>query len=252
MLSRGQEHLISLGHDQAAAPTSFIYCYSPDNQGYSYNTDGQTPLHVAASHSNTAMVELLCRHFPHVINKADNNGATALHLASRAHPEPSALSSTFATRISTKPAEDTSTIEVLLAQHANVRAQDKDGNTCLHFASAWGNLKAIRVLIEAGADPLCSNNAGWPAEYYSLTVQAEVYYRNLVAEWEKRRTDDEARRKEASARGPGVRLVTKDDEDFDESSIDDARDRADSGSSRKTTSTASGLGVSISRADTWG
>lgn len=188
------------------------------------------------------------------MNKPDQVGATPLHLASRAHPTPSAYTSTFATRISTKAAEDTSTIETLLAHGATVHARDAEGDTCLHYASAWGNLKAVRVLIQAGADPLARNNDGWTPEYYSVTVQAEVYYRNLVAEWEKRRAEENVRIKEQRARSAaGVRLVT-DDETDEELSWEDARDRASSGASRGTTGTngtSSGLGLGIGRTESW-
>jgi len=250
------QHLISLGHDCSEPPGEFIYLYSTTNQGPSYNTDGHTPLHLAASHSYNPVVQLLCTSFPHVVNRPDHIGATALHLASRAHPTPSATTSTFATRISTKAAEDTSTIETLLAHDADVHARDTKGNTCLHYASAWGNLKAVRVLIQAGADPLARNNDGWTPEYYSVTVQAEVYYRNLVAEWEKRRAEENVRIREQRARSAaGVRLVTDDDGDeSEELSWEDARDRASSGASRGTTGTTgtnSGLGLGIGRTESW-
>lgn len=229
-----------------------MYTYSTTNQGPSYNTDGQTPLHLAASHSHTYVVEVLCTSFPHLVDRPDSSGATALHLAARAHPTPSATTSTFAKRISTKAAEDTSTISLLLTHNAEIEAQDGKGNTCLHYASAWGNLKAVRLLIQNGADPLARNHEGWQPEYYSVTVQAEVYYRNLVAEWEKRRAEENIRMKEVRARSAaGVRLVTADEgEEGEDLRWDDARDRASSGASRGTTGTgtsgaSTGLGLSL-------
>ena len=233
-----------------------MYLYSTRNQGTSYNTDGQTALHLAASHSQNAVVERLCSYFPYLISKPAYDGSTPLHLASRAHPTPSAGSSTLATRISTKAAEDTSTIETLLAHDADVHAQDNKGSTCLHYASAWGNLKAVRVLIKSGADPLARNRDGWTPEYYSVTVQAEVYYRNLVAEWERRRAEEEIRLKESRARSAaGVRLVDADadadDAESSELSWEDARDRADSGGSRRTNGSNSGLGLTMISRETW-
>jgi ankyrin repeat protein len=247
-----QEHLVSLGHDFSEPPGDFIYLYSTKSQGPSYNTDGHTPLHLAASHSHTAVVERLCSYFPHLVNKPANDGSTPLHLASRAHPTPSIVSSTFAARISTKAAEDTSTIETLIANNADIHAEDHKGNTCLHYASAWGNLKAVRVLVQSGADPLARNKDGWTPEYYSVTVQAEVYYRNLVAEWERRKAEDEMRMKESRARSAaGVRLVDNDDTESSELSWEDARDRADSGASRRTNESNSGLGLTMPSRETW-
>lgn len=59
-------------------------------------------------------------------------------------------------------------------------ASDLDGNTALHYASAYGQLKAIRALLVAGANPGAKNAYSWTPIEYSSTVQAEVYFRGLV------------------------------------------------------------------------
>ncbi len=59
-------------------------------------------------------------------------------------------------------------------------AVDLDGNTALHYASAYGQLKAIRALLAAGANPGARNAYSWTPIAYSSTVQAEVYFRGLV------------------------------------------------------------------------
>ncbi|KAL8938517.1 MAG: hypothetical protein Q9216_003847, partial [Gyalolechia sp. 2 TL-2023] len=53
-------------------------------------------------------------------------------------------------------------------------AADVDGNTALHYASAYGQLKAIRALLGAGANPGARNAYSWTPIAYSSTVQAEV------------------------------------------------------------------------------
>lgn len=63
-----------------------------------------------------------------------------------------------------------------------LQASDLDGNTALHYASAYGQLKCIRALLEAGADPHRRNAWSWTAVNYSLSVQAEVYFKGLVGE----------------------------------------------------------------------
>ncbi|GAW26909.1 putative spherulin-1b precursor protein [Rosellinia necatrix] len=68
-----------------------------------------------------------------------------------------------------------------------VRNADIDGNTALHFASSNGHLLVLRTLLAAGADADRKNIWSWSAVAYSATVQAEVYFKNLVAEVEKRR-----------------------------------------------------------------
>ena len=249
-----QEHLISLGHDASGPATSgFISWHSVTTLGPSYNTDGDTPLHLAASHSYTEVVELLCPQFPSMINRANKEGATPLHLACRAHPPPSALACTQSLKVSSKPPEDSSTVEALLNHDADVHAVDNDGNGCLHYASTWGNLKAVRALIKAGADPLQRNRQGWTPQYYSITVQAEVYYKNLVAEWEKRKAEEAIRMKERRGKGGGGLRLVKDEEN-DHGGLSDgheARARAASLESFASSATDDELHVSLRRNDTW-
>jgi hypothetical protein len=219
--------------------------------GLTYNTDDQTPLHYAAARSHARIAELLCKHFPQSIEKHDKEGRTPLHLAAQAQaPTTKLMNPAFASN--SRNLEDTSTLQVLLAYHADVRAVDKVGSTCLHYATAWGNLKAVRVLVQAGADPLARNNDGWLPQYYSVTTQAEVYFRNLVAEWEKRQAEEELRhRQRLEAERGGVRLVSEEDDGTDGTESDDGRNRADSGSSHFTTASEGGLGISIGRTDSW-
>ena len=83
---------------------------------------------------------------------------------------------------------------------ALVHSRDALGNTALHHASASGNLKVIRALIIAGSDPLAKNNSGWQPQEYSVSIQAEVYYKGLVSEWKERTAQSQTRR--AASRSP--------------------------------------------------
>lgn len=78
-------------------------------------------------------------------------------------------------------------------------AYDNNGNTALHHASAAGELKSLRLLLQAGAAPFAQNAYSWTPIAYSSTVAAEVYFKNLVAEFEKRRV--EGLREERDGRG---------------------------------------------------
>lgn len=101
-------------------------------------------------------------------------------------------------------------VTTLLSHNASVTAADNDGNTALHYAAAYGQLKVIRTLLYAGASPLARNAYSWTPIFYSSTVAAEVYFKNLVAEFEKRRV--EGMREERVKKGiGGVRLVTNED-----------------------------------------
>ena len=138
-------------------------------------------------------------------------------------------------------------MEQLLRAGADARRVDRKGNNCLHYATAWGNLKAVRLLMQAGADPLGANAAGWTPEYYSLSVQAEVYYRNLVAEYARRRIDDKTKHRERQAKGGGaVRLVATEDTGS-ETGSEESRSRADSGESPGTIERDGGLGIRIAK-----
>jgi uncharacterized protein len=240
--------LISLGHDRSAEQDPQYEIYSPgvDNLGVSVNHDGQCPLHLAAMYSRAPIVEMLCAQFPHTVDRTDNDGRTPLHLACAAHIMP--LTALMQSVKTTKSVEDLSIIETLIAYGADVCAQDNKGDTCLHNATSWGHLKAVRALIQAGADPLCTNYAGWAPHNYSLTVQAEVYYRNLVAEWEKRKAEDKIQQSERERRGNlkgggAVRLVS-DEEDVG-SGLDQSRSRSGSARSQPTSESDTGLGITV-------
>ena len=229
------------------------------NLGVSVNTDRHCPLHLAAMHSQRDVVKALCNHFPDTVNRKDHNGATPLHLASSAHVIPGTSNTvTTSSKATVRTQEDVSIIETLVTHGADVNAKNNRGDICLHNATAWGNLKAVRALIQAGADPLCRNFEGWAPHDYSLTVQAEVYYRNLVAEWEKRKAEEDMRlQNERRAKGPGgVRMVTQDESDdgaseASRSRASSARSHAASSRSQTTSEGQSetGLGISVGDVD---
>ncbi len=64
---------------------------------------------------------------------------------------------------------------------------DASGNTPLHYASAYGQLKSIRTLLEHGADASARNAWSWTPVSYSASVQAEVYFKGLVNAAERER-----------------------------------------------------------------
>ncbi len=70
---------------------------------------------------------------------------------------------------------------------ASPALQDMDGNSALHHASAQGELKAVRVLLQFGADPLLPNTYSWTPIAFSSTPAAEAYFHQLAGEIEKRR-----------------------------------------------------------------
>lgn len=94
---------------------------------------------------------------------------------------------------------------------ASPAAHDSDGNTALHHASAAGELKACRVLLQYGASPVAQNAYSWTPIHYSATNAAEMYFKALVQEFEKRRVEQGRMEKERERqKAAGVRLVTDD------------------------------------------
>jgi hypothetical protein len=89
---------------------------------------------------------------------------------------------------------------------------DQDGNTALHHASASGELKALRLLLQYGANPLANNTFAWTPLHYSATPAAEAYFKTLIIEVEKKKAEGKREQRERDRqRTAGVRLVTDQD-----------------------------------------
>ncbi|KAF4554637.1 Ankyrin repeat-containing protein 1 [Elsinoe fawcettii] len=143
-----------------------------DYHEISQNTNWDTPLMLAAEKSHVEVGELLIARCARSLTWKNKRGLDALSIAaSRPNSHP-LITSLLAH--STHP--------------ASVSHRDNQGNTPLHHASAAGALKALRILLEAGADPSAKNNAYWTPLAYSQTVQAEVYFKQLIAEFNPGRT----------------------------------------------------------------
>ncbi|KAN0101417.1 ankyrin [Hyaloscypha variabilis] len=163
--------------------------------GISLNEDHQTPLMLASRAGHTDAVHLICTAFPQSIPKRDIRGRDAIIFASEGgHDTCLQILLTFAPG---GPAEC-------------LGNKDVDGNTALHYASSNGHLLVLRTLLAAGADSEVRNVWSWTPVAYSATVQAEVYFKGLVGEVERRR----AARRQAEERGTGggVRVVGEGEE----------------------------------------
>lgn len=90
-----------------------------------------------------------------------------------------------------------------------LNSYDHVGNTALHHASAAGELKALRMLLQYGANPLASNAYSWTPVHYSATPAAETYFKTLIIEFEKKKAEGKRlEREREKQRNAGVRLVT--------------------------------------------
>lgn len=94
----------------------------------------------------------------------------------------------------------------------SLHARDTTGNTALHHASASGELKALRMLLQYGANPLAQNAHSWTPVHYSATPAAEAYFKTLIIEFEKMKAEGARQKSERERqRNAGVRLVTSEE-----------------------------------------
>ena len=114
------------------------------------------------------------------IDKDSGNGL--LHMAA-ANGHTGLSRSTIGVRCGHNVDEGLDTLKELLTLSASNHAlslnlQNASGNTPLHWAALNGHLPAVKLLIEAGADPTVINKAGKDAVY-----EAEANEKNELASW---------------------------------------------------------------------
>lgn len=158
---------------------------------------------LAAKNGHVEVAKLLIYEFPRGIQFVNKDGLDALGLASMNQ------NATGLIPVLLNPS--LAGVEDEEGYAASVDVRDCDGNTPLHHASASGSLKALRILLGAGANPLAKNTHDWTPLAYSQTVAAEVYFKNLVAELERRRVEGlKAEEERERQRAAGMRVVEED------------------------------------------
>lgn len=101
---------------------------------------GATPMFRAAAYGREKALEALLKNNTQHIDKQNNLGDTALHMAVK-----------FA-RIAT--------VKILIANHANMELLNSDGETPLHLAIKFNRQNIVRELMQHGADYTCKNKNG--------------------------------------------------------------------------------------------
>ena len=137
------------------------------------NSDGRTVLIGAAARGELDIVNLLLSRGVDV-NVKDNRGYTALaHALEARYPE---VEEALLNRPETNPnvggvegrpvllayvwRDNKKATERLLALGADLKSQDKDGDTALHGAAETGNVEIMRLLLDKGADLNAKNKQG--------------------------------------------------------------------------------------------
>ncbi|KAJ4992530.1 Target of rapamycin complex 2 subunit AVO2 [Stagonosporopsis vannaccii] len=179
-LTQIAEYLVDAGHEDG---------------NISRNNDFETPLMFAAMAGKEETGVYLAKRFPESIPWQNKAGLDSLMLSSKSGSGTLHL------------------IPTLIVQDPTIlTAHDHSGNTALHHASAAGELKALRLLLQYGANPLVANIYSWTPVHYSATPAAEAYFKTLIIEFEKKKAEGrrelQERQKQRSA---GVRLVTDGD-----------------------------------------
>jgi ankyrin repeat protein len=171
------EYLVDAGHEDGMI---------------SRNNDWETPLMLAASAGKEECGVYLAKRFPEAVEWKNKSGLDALMLACQSGAGTLHLIPTL-----------------ILHGPSLLSASDAQGNTALHHASAAGELKALRMLLQYGANPLASNSYNWTPVHYSATSAAEAYFKTLIIEFEKKKAEGKRAVKERERqRTAGVRLVT--------------------------------------------
>ncbi|KAF2240841.1 ankyrin [Trematosphaeria pertusa] len=158
----------------------------------SRNNEWETPLMLAAIAGKEDMGVMLAKRFPECIPWQNKAGLDALMLSCRSGTGTLHLIPTL-----------------LLHAPSILTTYDHTGNTALHHASAAGELKALRMLLQYGANPLAQNAYSWTPVHYSATPAAEAYFKTLIIEFEKKKAEGKrVERERERQRNAGVRLVT--------------------------------------------
>ncbi|OJD37079.1 zinc finger zim17-type [Diplodia corticola] len=151
---------------------AFLIDAGHENDGISRNTDHDTPLMLAASCGQVEVGILLAARFPQCVPYINNAGMDVLMHASKNG------SSALLPHLLSAP------------YPCSPLAHDNNGNTALHHASAAGELKCLRLLLQAGASPHALNAYAWNPLAYSRTQAAKLYFDDLVTEQERARSGD--------------------------------------------------------------
>ncbi|KAH9951664.1 ankyrin [Amylocystis lapponica] len=116
----------------------------------SYVSDSSDPDFLSAT---LRMARLYYDRYPDILDWANVEGRTALHVASLKGNE--------------------ELVRMLCDLGADHDLADNEGNTPLHYASAWGHIPVVQLLIERGCQYSARNNEGFtPSDYaYSISTR---------------------------------------------------------------------------------
>ncbi|KAG0688040.1 hypothetical protein C6P40_001477 [Pichia californica] len=121
--------------------------------------DKQTVLHIACLGNSAATLNLLLSYFNVCIDQRDNNGYTPTHICC------------------IKGYSDC--LSILLEKGSYPNIQDTDGDTPLHKAFQYSNIKCIGILLKYNADDQLLNNVGWKPTDVAFNNDVIQEYKNF-------------------------------------------------------------------------
>ena len=169
---RGWIPLQYVFHSDNTDMTQLLLKYKADINAQ--DMDGRSMLSTAVEVGNEEMVQFLLTDPQVLVNLADKNNVTPLHLAA-------AFGRVDLTA-------------TLIQASADVNAPDSRNATPLHYATYGGTPEIVTLLLEAGADGKIKDDAGWMAVQYALSRH---YWHSALPFGEKYLRDSHA----SSARG---------------------------------------------------
>lgn len=69
---------------------------------------------------------------------------------------------------------------LLITSGYNINVEDYDGNTPLHYTIFNNNLKVLKILLDAGADPIIKNNDGYTPAIFALKFGSRQKIYNIL------------------------------------------------------------------------
>ena len=132
------------------------------------NSDGFTPLHLAASEGHAPMIEILIK-FGAQVDARTNNFRTPLHIA--------CLRGKL------------SVIQALVQHGTDIDAKDIDGNTPCHFCSEYGHRYCLKFLLTKNPYLFANNNDNKSAIDVAisndiLNVSLSIFFNHFLQEFQ--------------------------------------------------------------------
>ncbi|EKG17869.1 Zinc finger Zim17-type [Macrophomina phaseolina MS6] len=187
---------------------AFLIDAGHENDGITRNTDHDTPLMLAAACGQVDLGILLIARFPQCVPYVNINGMDAVSFPARSH-EATRPDQTGHPIVDIQPLQlmhaSKNGTSGLLPHLLNAPypcsplAHDNGGNTALHHASAAGELKCLRLLLQAGSNPHALNAYAWTPLAYSRTQAAKLYFEDLIAEQERARSGQQQQQQQQQA-----------------------------------------------------